>query len=87
MKAITLTCLATAMILAGAAFSGSADAQPAQKGSQASGTTSGPASGTNVEPSAATQKKGGASDAASVSAGAPGKEGVKGGESGQNPRA
>jgi hypothetical protein len=63
-----------------------AQSQPATQG-QASGTTSGPAAGSNVEPSAATQKKAGGSDAGAVSAGAPGKAGDKGGESGPKPKA
>ena len=53
---------------------------------QASGTTSGPASGSNVEPGSVTQKKAGTTDAGAVSAGAPGQAGVKGGESGQKPK-
>lgn len=53
---------------------------------QASGTTSGPAAGSNVEPGSVTQKKAGTADAGAVSAGAPGQAGVKGGESGQKPK-
>ena len=81
------------MTLAGAAvlglvLAGSAYAQQtttAQQG-QAAGTTSGPASGTNVEPSAATQKKAGTPNSGAVSAGAPGAEAEKGSESGQKPK-
>ena len=53
---------------------------------QASGTTSGQASGSNVEPGSVTQKKADTADAGAVSAGEAGQAGVKGGESGQKPK-
>ena len=52
--------------------------------SQSTGTTSGPAAGTNVEPGAATQKKAGNNP--DVSAGAPGAAAKKGSESGSKPK-
>ncbi len=67
-------------------FAGSAYAQQASRQGQAAGTTSGPASGTNVEPSAATQRKAGTPDSGAVSAGAPGATAEKGTESGQKPK-
>ena len=71
----------------GLAFAGSALAQQtSSQQSQPSGTTSGPASGSNVEPSAATQKKAGVPNSGAVSAGAPGAEAEKGSESGQKPK-
>jgi hypothetical protein len=60
--------------------------QTAQPQDKASGTTSGPAAGTNVEPSAASQRKAGVKDAGAVSAGAPGARAEKGSESGEKPK-
>jgi len=51
----------------------------------AQGDTSGPASGTTVKPSGATQKQ--ASTQSGTAAGAPGAEGKQGGESGSAPTA
>ncbi len=51
----------------------------------AQGDTSGPASGSTVKPSGATQKQ--ASSQNGMSAGAPGAEGKQGGESGRAPSA
>jgi hypothetical protein len=85
MKFRQIHILPAVIVLSAAFVAAPALAQQAQTG-QASGTTSGPASGNNVEPSAVTQKKAGNADAGAVSAGAPGKAGVKGGESGQKPK-
>ncbi len=52
--------------------------------SQSSGTTSGPAAGSNVEPSTATQKQAG--NRPSVAAGSPGVAAKKGSESGAKPK-
>ena len=84
MMILKMTAAAT---LLGVVLAGSAVAQQttAQQG-HAAGTTSGPASGTNVEPSAATQKKAGTPNSGAVSAGAPGAEAEKGSESGQKPK-
>ncbi len=68
-------------------FGASATAQQTAPQGQAAGTTSGPASGSNVESSAATQKKAGTPDSGAVSAGAPGAAAAKGTESGQKPKA
>ena len=73
---------ALGLALAGSAYAQQATPQPGGP----SGTTSGPASGTNVEPSAATQKKAGTPNSGAVSAGAPGAEAAKGSESGQKPK-
>jgi hypothetical protein len=54
--------------------------------SSSSGTTSGPAAGTNVQPSAVTQKQAGTHNAGAVAAGAPGAPAEKGSESGEKPR-
>jgi hypothetical protein len=55
----------------------------AQSG-QSSGTTSGPAAGSNVQPSTATQKQAG--NKPSVAVGAPGVAAKKGSESGAKPK-
>jgi hypothetical protein len=68
--------------LYGAALTGAAFAQQPQ--GSASGTTSGPASGTNVVPSTVTQKKGDSMGKA-TSSGAPGMSGPKGSENGPKP--
>jgi hypothetical protein len=52
--------------------------------SQSSGTTSGPAAGSNVEPSAAVQKHAG--NKPSVAVGSPGVAAKKGSESGAKPK-
>jgi hypothetical protein len=94
MKAINIAGLPKPVLYAGcaialtlaspmAAVHAFAQQQPA---GQANGTTSGPAAGGNVEPSAATQKKAGTPDAGAVSAGAPGTAATKGSESGPKPK-
>jgi len=80
---------AAAMALSGMLLAGTALAQQPQQTPQhgpASATTSGPAAGSNVEPSAATQRKAGTRDAGAVSAGAPGATAEKGTESGSKPK-
>ena len=79
--------MAACVMALGLMGAGSAYAQQAtpQQG-QASGTTSGPAAGSTVEPSAATQKKAGTPNSGAVSVGAPGAEAEKGSESGQKPK-
>ena len=74
--------MALGLMSAGAAYAQQATPQQGQ----ASGTTSGPAAGSTVEPSAATQKKAGTPNSGAVSVGAPGAEAEKGSESGQKPK-
>jgi len=75
-----VTKIAACAVLYGALFTGAALAQQQQP----QGTTSGPAAGTNVEPSTVTQKKADSSGKA-TSAGAPGMAGPKGSENGPKP--
>ena len=78
--------MATCAVALGTLVAASASAQQAAQQGQAAGTTSGPAAGSNVESSAATQKKAGTPNSGAVAAGAPGAEAEKGSESGQKPK-